>query len=117
MSRYIYNVILIASALIFCLPVFSEEQKTKISIKDPECGFESLSVEDYSRLSKVQNLLFDEALKLLQKRDLTKAELALKRTKKIYGQHRELYKILSQVQNALGKKDESESSMTYYLHL
>jgi tetratricopeptide (TPR) repeat protein len=73
MSRCIYNVILIASALIFCLATFAEEQKAKVSISDPECRFFGLSKEDISHFSSNQKLLFYEAFKMISKGNLAKA--------------------------------------------
>jgi tetratricopeptide (TPR) repeat protein len=143
-------VLAIASTLTFGFDAVAEKQKKKVSIKDPECTFVAPFPEAYDRLSKSQKLLVDEAVKLLEKRDLTKAseklreltrqtkdfaaeydlgliyaeqgdlekaELALKRANEIYGEHRELYKILSKVQKALGKDIESKCNLGFYLQL
>ena len=60
---------------------------------------------------------YDLGLIYAEQGDLEKAELALKRANKIYPWHQESYKILSKVQEALGKNEEAESSMVMYLSL
>ena len=65
--------LVITSALIFCLNAVAGEQKTKVSIGDPECGFFGLSKEDISHFSSNQKSLFYDAFEMISKGNLAKA--------------------------------------------
>jgi predicted Zn-dependent protease len=101
---------------------FSDGQKLLLDESGKMLNKDNLSgaIEKLKELAKSTNSFtaqYNLGLIYAKQGDLQAAETALVESIKIYPKQREAYKILSKVQNALGKKKESRYHMDCYLML
>jgi hypothetical protein len=101
---------------------FSEAQKAEFEAAyqlERESKFNQAAKKYQELSSQISNfaLLYNQALSEAASGDLTGAESSFKKSAQLNPQIRETFKMLSQVQQALGKTAESKASMHHYLSL